>query len=137
MGRMREMWRQWSATRYTRSLEDEVARLRAENRALLNSILGIAGIPPVAVPTAEIAAGEGGRHEAGTERSSGLDPAGVARLRGMGARKGVRRVAPAGGVPLRRRSWHQINQALEIDSVRTKERQSTDGPEIGVTVKSS
>lgn len=29
----------------------EIARLRAENRALLNSILGIAGIPPVLVDT--------------------------------------------------------------------------------------
>jgi len=34
-------------SRYTRALEDELARLRAENRALLNSILGIAGIPPL------------------------------------------------------------------------------------------
>jgi len=34
-------------TRYTRALEDEVARLRAENRALVNSILGVAGIPPM------------------------------------------------------------------------------------------
>ena len=30
---------------------DEIARLRAENRALLNSILGIAGIPPVVPET--------------------------------------------------------------------------------------
>ena len=29
------------------SQQNEIARLRAENRALLNSILGIAGIPPV------------------------------------------------------------------------------------------
>jgi hypothetical protein len=28
----------------------EIDRLRAENRALLNSILGIAGIPPIPVP---------------------------------------------------------------------------------------
>jgi hypothetical protein len=31
------------------SQQNEIARLRAENRALLNSILGIAGIPPVLV----------------------------------------------------------------------------------------
>ncbi len=34
-------------SRYTRALEDELFRLRAENRALVNSILGIAGIPPL------------------------------------------------------------------------------------------
>jgi len=33
--------------RYVRGLEDEVARLRAENRALLNSLLGTAGLPPL------------------------------------------------------------------------------------------
>ena len=32
---------------YTRALEEEVARLRVENRALINSILGVAGIPPM------------------------------------------------------------------------------------------
>ncbi len=36
----------WLRTRYTRVLEDEVARLRAENRALMNSILGGADIQP-------------------------------------------------------------------------------------------
>src|ERR1700722_9321734 len=45
-----KMWRQITVTRYTRALEAEVARLRAENRALLNSILGIAGVPPITVP---------------------------------------------------------------------------------------
>jgi len=41
-------------SRYVRLLEDEVARLRdeiarlrLENRALLNSLLGTAGVPPV------------------------------------------------------------------------------------------
>src|SRR6202451_259789 len=43
------LWRRITATRYTRALEAEVARLRAENRALLNSILGIAGVPPITV----------------------------------------------------------------------------------------
>lgn len=32
---------------YIRALEEESARLRAENRALLNSLLGTAGIPPL------------------------------------------------------------------------------------------
>ena len=32
--------------RYVRMLEEEVARLRAENCALVNSLLGTAGFPP-------------------------------------------------------------------------------------------
>jgi hypothetical protein len=36
--------------RYVRLLEEEVARLRAENRALTNSLLGTAGFPPVEYP---------------------------------------------------------------------------------------
>jgi hypothetical protein len=35
--------------RYVRMLEEEVARLRAENRALVNSLLGTAGFPPIAL----------------------------------------------------------------------------------------
>ena len=35
---------------YVRLLEAEVARLRAENRALTNSLLGTAGFPPVEYP---------------------------------------------------------------------------------------
>ena len=34
-------------SRYVRMLEAEVARLRGENRALVNSLLGTAGFPPV------------------------------------------------------------------------------------------
>jgi hypothetical protein len=37
-------------SRYVSSLEDEVTRLRAENRALTNSLLGTAGFPPVEYP---------------------------------------------------------------------------------------
>ncbi len=33
--------------RYVLLLEEEVARLRAENRALVNSLLGTAGFPPI------------------------------------------------------------------------------------------
>jgi hypothetical protein len=35
---------------YVQLLEGEVARLRAENRALTNSLLGTAGFPPVEYP---------------------------------------------------------------------------------------
>jgi hypothetical protein len=36
-------------SRYVRMLEEEVARLRVENRALVNSLLGTAGFPPVSL----------------------------------------------------------------------------------------
>jgi hypothetical protein len=35
---------------YVCLLEEEVSRLRAENRALMNSLLGTAGFPPVEFP---------------------------------------------------------------------------------------
>jgi hypothetical protein len=38
--------------RYVGLLEADVARLRAENRALMNSLLGTAGFPPVEFPEA-------------------------------------------------------------------------------------
>jgi hypothetical protein len=38
--------------RYMGLLESEVSRLRAENRALVNSLLGTAGFPPVEFPEA-------------------------------------------------------------------------------------
>src|SRR2546425_13198280 len=37
----------WFKSRYTRHLEEEVARLRAENRAMLNSLLARRGFPPI------------------------------------------------------------------------------------------
>ena len=45
-----ERLRQSLRGRYVRLLEAEVARLRAENRALLNSVLGTAGVPPIETP---------------------------------------------------------------------------------------
>jgi hypothetical protein len=39
-------------SRYVGLLEEEVSRLRAENRALMNSLLGTAGCPPVEFPEA-------------------------------------------------------------------------------------
>lgn len=44
--------RELPRTRYVASLEGEVVRLRAENRALMNSLLGTAGFPPVEFPAA-------------------------------------------------------------------------------------
>jgi hypothetical protein len=47
--------------RYVRLLEEEVSRLRAENRALVNSLLGTAGFPPVDFPEAKPQAQSGPR----------------------------------------------------------------------------
>jgi hypothetical protein len=44
--------RQFLQTKYVGMLEADVARLRAENRALMNSLLGTAGFPPVEFPEA-------------------------------------------------------------------------------------
>ena len=48
---MLELLTNWAArhlrSRYVRALEEDVARLRAENRALVNSLLGTAGFPPI------------------------------------------------------------------------------------------
>ena len=53
LGRLRQGMR----SRYVRELEAEIAReraeierLRTENRAMLNSLLGTAGVPPIEAP---------------------------------------------------------------------------------------
>ncbi|HUN62702.1 MAG TPA: hypothetical protein VMU53_11965 [Candidatus Sulfotelmatobacter sp.] len=43
-------WQQVWKSSYVRMLEEENARLRAENRAFLNSLLGTVGFPPVEFP---------------------------------------------------------------------------------------
>ena len=47
---MRDFFERLLQGRYVGMLEGEVARLRAENRALMNSLLGTAGFPPVEYP---------------------------------------------------------------------------------------
>ena len=49
---MRDFFQRLLQGRYVGLLEAEVARLRAENRALMNSLLGTAGFPPVEFPEA-------------------------------------------------------------------------------------
>jgi hypothetical protein len=47
---MFEWLKQFGRTHYVGLLEGEITRLRAENRALTNSLLGTAGFPPVDYP---------------------------------------------------------------------------------------
>jgi len=162
-----DLWQRLTATRYTRALEAEVARLRAENRAMLNSILGISGVPPItveAVPVEEITAVAVGPSDAGGKakrgpswwRSLGMtaerktaqpldsrqhqDPPlqearGTRKDSSKGNSKGNSKGERAGETPalqrrvqvaspMRRRSWQQINRALEFASAR-KERPGT------------
>ena len=121
---IREIWRRIVPTRYSRALEEETARLRAEidrlraeNRALLNSILGIAGVPPIptGIPTSCA--------EPPLSAHPAPPPGLEAPPSGPGASsRGRRRQLAAGGVhvagPLRRRSWQQINRMLEFESAK-------------------
>ncbi len=49
---MKDFFQRLFNSRYIGLLEADVARLRAENRALMNSLLGTAGFPPVEFPEA-------------------------------------------------------------------------------------
>jgi len=122
MVRVREIWQRITASRYTRGLEAEVARLRAENRALLNSILGIAGVPPIPVDVAPMA---GMNTDAATatkaDDTSKRDPSSLRSL-GMTTKSETRGSRAQAASPMRRRSWQQINRALEFESARKKER---------------
>jgi hypothetical protein len=134
------LWQRVTVTRYARALEEEaarqraeIARLRAENRALLNSILGIAGIPPIVVTEAEIESARNSDEAAGGKGSAAGDAQRVTGSAGDGrakVRRGPSTVAngtgQANGVGgrlagIRRRSWHQINRMLEFESARKPE----------------
>ena len=160
MQAVREIWRRITKSRYARALEGEVSRqraeidrLRAENRALLNSILGIAGIPPIpaAMPAESFVAHASqsmpeGAHMQSPPRpdkpessapSSGAptdarfesqpQAPGRAALGAHGrfprgpfpSSPSPRRSSQA-ALPLRRRSWQQINRMLELESAKKK-----------------
>ncbi|MGH9686055.1 MAG: hypothetical protein ACRD5K_03060 [Candidatus Acidiferrales bacterium] len=117
----------------------EIARLRDENRALLDSILGIAGIPPVSTSFAEVPRSEP-THQSGPEASATANPADNTRSLGTpgnsgpvspsfrftGAKAsannlGAARVNNLSQIaPVRRRSWQQINRTLELEAARKK-----------------
>lgn len=87
-----KMWRWLTTSRYTRALEAEAARLRADNSALMNALLGAGHVVQVPVPTG-IQTGS----PKSTEASSGSANA-------------VKAVPAA-----RRRSWQQIGRMLELE----------------------
>ena len=133
---VRELWGQRFRAKYTSALERDVARLRAENRALLNSILGIAGVPPIVVsaddPGAALAvdftvnkAATGGSSPTGVERSAGkpvaVQDAPTAAASQILNTAPVERAMKSVATPMRRRSWHQVYRMLEIDAARKKE----------------
>ena len=138
---IREIWRRLTTTRRARTLEtelaleravvsrldtviaqqgteigkrdDEIARLRAENRALLNSILGIAGVPPVSASLDDLAA----------TQSQNATPPSVARTANHSRPRA--NSTPHVAAPTRRRSWPQIHRLLEFESAQ-KEKPDAD-----------
>jgi hypothetical protein len=182
---IRTLWQRFASTRLARALESaaraeralndevshqraEIDRLRAENRALLNSILGIAGIPPIPVPaftpnpvttftplspadghsespTHSRAADESllrpphllqtaptsdsSSRQSGTRNDSPLSPSPQRSQSpnpsqiSPSPESATQPSAPTkprslAALPTRRRSWHQINRLLEIESAR-------------------
>lgn len=119
-------------TRHTRALEAELRRLqfecnrlRQENRALLNSILGIAGIPPIDASMAPSSSAEYPRSQPASPSGPGAPaPGPVTPVSQASASLGAAATRPRKpaqlAAPLRRRSWHQINRTLELEAARKK-----------------
>jgi hypothetical protein len=63
------VWHWLTTTRYTRLLEEELARLRIENVALRNSIYARAGVPPVEYADAVVGAARGNGRPAAIRRA--------------------------------------------------------------------
>lgn len=124
--------------RRAQALESQILLLRAENRALLNSVLGIAGIPPIMVtdpavlPSAPGTPREVKAHFAqyanGGSRNAGVPPATPPEASADKTSRqdaGATKTAHAHNdgrivAPMRRRSWHQIYRMLEWESSRRK-----------------
>ncbi len=100
LSRIHDLWKRFVTSKYVRALEAELARLRSENRALMNSILGIAGIPPIITQESDSA----------QKVTSGG--------KGSAESKGVALEGAQAAVPVRRRSWQQVNRALEIEAAK-------------------
>jgi hypothetical protein len=124
---LRNLWRRLTTNRRARTLETELAReraanaeqgieitrLRAENRALLNSILGIAGVPPVSASLDDLTA----------TQSQNATPPSVARTANHSGPRA--NSTPHAAAPTRRRSWPQIHRLLEFESAQ-KEKPAAD-----------
>jgi hypothetical protein len=129
--------REFFKSRYARGLEDEVARLRIENRAMMNSILSIAGLPPLRLDAGvarekhrteiEKKARHSGPPAIGQKpAASGHGPGESREQRNSmvaGVSEGPMPTAVGQGIALpanahRRRSWQQINRILEIEEIR-------------------
>ncbi len=105
-------WHWLSTTPYTRALEREVERLRAENRGLIDSLLGTKGVGPVLGPVEQSKTADAQGRGQGTGN------------RGQGPAASSRRAG--------RRSWAQINRELELKSAREYRewaRKTAGGPE--------
>ncbi len=90
----------------------EIARLRAENRGLLNSILGIAGVPPVSASLDDLAATQ---NQIATTATAPAESHSRSRANST----------PHVAAPTRRRSWPQIHRLLEFESAQ-KEKPAAD-----------
>lgn len=131
-----EIWRRITTTPYARALEAEltgerakvaeqgieVARLRAENRALLNSILGIAGVPPVAASLDELAVTQ---NQIATKHSRPCANPPPSAARTAHHSRPRANATPHVAAPTRRRSWPQIHRLLEFESAQ-KEKPAAD-----------
>jgi uncharacterized coiled-coil protein SlyX len=93
--------------------DGEIARLRDENRALLNSILGIAGVPPVSASLDDLVATQ-------NQIAAQLPAARTANHSRSRAN-----LTPHVAAPTRRRSWPQIHRLLEFESAQ-KEKPAAD-----------
>ena len=78
--------------RYVLLLEEETARLRAENRALVNSLLGTAGFPPIS-PEDDARRGLVGLRSGAAAH---LDADRARKGIGGGARRGGEMIIPSG-----------------------------------------
>jgi hypothetical protein len=99
------LWHWFVTSRYTQALESEVARLRAENKALMNSILGVAGVPPLKLEASDAAV------SFSTLRNDVQPRYGSGQVKSVNGDPSKGRVT--GPAPVRRRTWQQIGKFLE------------------------
>jgi hypothetical protein len=118
--------------RYTHGLENEIERLREENRALLNSILGLGGIPPISRPLVKrrsLAESDSARRGATQALTRPGDDAPAGRM-GNRVETGDEICREGGVVPVRRRSWQQLGRVREIEDARAARRERETNREV-------